>query len=124
MGYFAGVVFETERDGEGEVGPCRKAGEGYSANVEAEVVCVGGEVEEGIDGVINGCRKRVLWCKAVGHTNEDAGYVLEDGGCPIAIVEGGTKTESAAVKVDDEWVLVASNCTLSIIFRSIKIYFD
>ena len=62
-----GVVFEAEGNGEAEVGSGAEAGESGVSSVEAEHLSVFGEVEEGVDAVVDGDGKGVFGGATVVH---------------------------------------------------------
>ena len=115
------VVFQAKWDGEGEVGARAEAGEGDLGGVEAEDFVVGGEIEEGVDGVIDGGWEGVLGCQAVAHAHKNGRHVAGYAGGPIPVVEGCSEAEAAAVEIDDDGVLVAFKDAAVVIFWGVEV---
>ena len=85
---------------------------------------VGGEVEEGVDAVIDGGREGVFGCQTVAHAHEDGGHVADYAGGPVSVVEGCSEAEAAAVEVDNDRVFVAFQDAATVVFRGVKVKRD
>lgn len=108
------MVLQAEGHGEGEVCAGGETGEDYAGGVEAEVVGVGGQVEEGVYTVVDGGGKGMFWGTTVADGYHNAGSVFEDGAEPIPIIEVAAEDETASVVVDDDGITVGLACCVGV----------
>ncbi len=102
---------ETERDGEGHVAASAETGDGEVVHVDAELVGVFCQVEEGFDAVFDAHREGVLGSKTVVDADYYGADLGDDGVTPAGIITRIADGEAAAVEVDDDGVFLAGSAS-------------